>query len=341
MSFRPLHRKATLLTFCLAILPLASARAAESPGGPDPTIEKKLAEAEKLFAKKDFKKAAAELRQADQLAKGQCGACLLWLVQVEEALENREGAVQAARAAVALGSPRPFAAAAWNQLGVTLTQSSADEARLTEAETSFRRAVELGDDVARINLAALQLRRHHPGKALALARQYLAAEPQGQGANSARVLACHARATLAEGTPPGSLAEAEVVPAPTRMGVEPPKVLYRQPARNDAGASGVVQLDSVIDEEGCVVDAKVPKAGKAPKLEGLALKAVRYWVFQPAIYQGHPIRVTYHLAFNTRELYEMSARANPYHLNDPNIHSFTALDIAFIRGTYERPGPPR
>jgi len=347
MRFRALSGKATLLILGLALLPLAPARAAESPGpGPDPAIARKLAEAEKLFTKKDFNKAAAELEEANQLAKGQCGACLLVLAQAEVALGDPERAVQAARAAVALGGTRPFAAAAYNQLGILLIQPQAGEAQLAEAEASLRRAAELGEGTAPINLAALQLRREHPGKTLALARQYLAAEPQGKSAEAAHILVCHARAVLAKGTPQGSLAEVAVTPRAMASGVEPPKVIYRDfPPLDAAVAGGVVTLDSVIDEEGCVVEAKIPKP-KETTLEERALQAARFWVFQPARYQGKPVRVAYSIVVDTREPHHWSGRgprpspADPLH--NPYAFSFSPADRSQIRdtGTYPIPVPP-
>src|SRR5436305_7622508 len=171
----------TLILGLLAVLPLAPARAAGAPGMAADPVKEKLAEAQKLMAKKNFKKAVAELQEANRLADGKCGACLLGLVQAEVALGERERAVAAAREAVALGGPQRLAAAAYNQVGVTLIQRQADEAQLAEAAANLRRAVELGDGMARINLAALELRRHHPDESLALAHQYLAAEPQGKG----------------------------------------------------------------------------------------------------------------------------------------------------------------
>jgi TonB family protein len=321
-------------------------RAAEPSGSTlDPAIEKKLDGAQELFDKKKFKQAAAELRQADQLAKGQCGACLLWLAHAEVALGDRERAVQAARAALALGGPQPFMAVAYKQLAVSLIQPQADEFKLAEAEVSLRRAVELGDSMARVHLAALQLRRHHPGKALALARYYLAAEPRGKGAEAAHILVCHARAVLAEGTPSGNLAgvgdEPRVVSPGS--GIAPPKTLYRQPPQLVEGVTGAVQLDSVVDEEGCVIEARVPERGRAPALEVPALQAVRYWVFQPATYQGQPVRVKYPVRFDSRESYSPSGHPGIpiYQSPFPGPHVFTPEDIAHIRGTYEKPGPPR
>ena len=339
MRFLSHSCKVDLLIFCLALSPFVPARAADGPDpGPDPAIAKKLAKAEELFKKKNFPQAAAELEAANQLAKGQCGSCLLLLARAEVALGETERAIEASRAAVALGGPRPFAAAAYNQLGLLLLlQPLAGEAQLTEAEACLRRAVELGDSTALVNLAALQLRREHPGKTLALARRYLAAEPRGQSAEAAHILVCHARAVLAKGTPPESLAEVAVEPRAIASGVEPPKVLYRDfPPLDALRESGVVKLDSVIDEEGCVVTAKVLKP-KETTLEERALQAARFWVFQPASYQGKPVRVAYQLVIDTREAYRWSGRgpgagpADPLH--NPYAFTFSPTDRGQIRDT--------
>jgi TonB family protein len=337
MSFRPLHRKAALLTFCLGLLPLASARAASTPGtgtAPDP-VKEKLADAQKLIAKKDFKRAAAELQDANRLADGQCGACLLGLVQAEVALGERERAIEAAREAVALRGPQRFTAAAYNQLGVTLIQPQADEARLSEAAENLRRAVELGDGMARINLAALELRRHHPDESLALARQYLAAEPQGKGANGGHILVCHARALLAEEAPAGSATGAAPEPAALQPDVQPQN-LFRQPV-HFGNANGTVELDSVIDEEGCVVDAQVVKPGKAPTLEGPARQAVRFWVFQPARHQGQPVRTKYRIVLKSYPTNSgfSSADSQP----NPFAYILDASDYASYRGVGGRRPP--
>lgn len=66
-----------------------------------------------------------------------------------------------------------------------------------------------------------------------------------------------------------------------------------------AGLSGVVILESVIDEQGNVHDVKVLK-GLSAKLDKEILRAVQDWEFKPATFNGKPVKVTYTLTVNVQ-----------------------------------------
>lgn len=85
--------------------------------------------------------------------------------------------------------------------------------------------------------------------------------------------------------------------------VEPPKVLAsRAPkypgALRDLCAQGVVELESIIDQEGRlrVPGVKSPEAN--PVMALAALDAIRTWRFEPARFKGEPVNVYYTLTVN-------------------------------------------
>jgi TonB family protein len=91
-----------------------------------------------------------------------------------------------------------------------------------------------------------------------------------------------------------SLTEHPDVARPQKLDAAPP--VYTELARQ-ARLQGVVILEAIIDQEGCVSAAHVLK----PLPLGLdrnALNAVRRWVFQPAELYGIPVPVYYTLTVN-------------------------------------------
>lgn len=60
---------------------------------------------------------------------------------------------------------------------------------------------------------------------------------------------------------------------------------------------GNVVLEGIIDEDGCIREAKVLKGGQE-KLDKAALKAVKQWVFKPYQVDGKVIRVRYYATIN-------------------------------------------
>jgi protein TonB len=84
--------------------------------------------------------------------------------------------------------------------------------------------------------------------------------------------------------------------APLRIGgdiKEPKKLRDVKPAYPEiaqaAGVQGIVILETVIDVDGTVRDAKVLRS--VPLLDQAALDAVRQWVFTPTVFNGVPVPV--------------------------------------------------
>jgi len=86
-------------------------------------------------------------------------------------------------------------------------------------------------------------------------------------------------------------------PAPTRpekiSGAHP---VYTEMARR-AGVEGVVIVESVIDEEGNVTNARVLR-GLPMGLNEAALEALQTWKFKPSTQEGRPVKVYYTLTVN-------------------------------------------
>jgi TonB family protein len=149
------------------------------------------------------------------------------------------------------------------------------------------------------------LREGRPQEALDLARQ-VAASSEADTAREARFLVCWARAALPE-TP---LSEADVDSEVKRIdrgpsipdAVSRPEILSRtQPQYTEAarksGIEGRIILESIIDEEGCVINIKVLQS-LDPGLDEATKAALRSWTFQPAMYKGMPVKVYYSLTIN-------------------------------------------
>lgn len=62
---------------------------------------------------------------------------------------------------------------------------------------------------------------------------------------------------------------------------------------------GRVVVEAVIDEDGCVRQARVIQSA-IPSMDKAAIRSIEQWVFLPATQDGHPVRVFYALTFNTR-----------------------------------------
>jgi periplasmic protein TonB len=74
------------------------------------------------------------------------------------------------------------------------------------------------------------------------------------------------------------------------------KPRYTEPARK-ARLQGTVIVEAFIDETGRVRDIKVLK-GLPMGLDRSAVDAVSQWVFEPATYEGRPVKVLYSLTVN-------------------------------------------
>jgi TonB family protein len=86
----------------------------------------------------------------------------------------------------------------------------------------------------------------------------------------------------------------------TEAKVSRPKIIYQVPPRPVA-SRGKIVVEAVIDEDGCVRQAKVVQSATAERaLDIAALNAIEQWVFLPATLEGRPVRVFYTLTVNTR-----------------------------------------
>ena len=111
--------------------------------------------------------------------------------------------------------------------------------------------------------------------------------------NAARQVLCLSRAYFPEEDLPGTEQALRVgggVQRPELIGkpVQPP---YPAQARK-VGLQGVVIIEVIIDQEGCVRHPRVLK-GLPFGLDRAALTAVQSWTFQPATLEGHPRAVYY------------------------------------------------
>lgn len=61
---------------------------------------------------------------------------------------------------------------------------------------------------------------------------------------------------------------------------------------------GITVIEALIDETGTLRDARLVKANPSPTLSHSAFEAVRQWHFKPAMRDGQPIAVIYHLTIN-------------------------------------------
>ena len=105
-----------------------------------------------------------------------------------------------------------------------------------------------------------------------------------------------ASASLAQTTPPAGppyRVEGDVT-RPEKISGKPPE--YTVEAR-EAGVTGVVIMDALIDEQGHVRDVKVLQ-GLPMGLDEAAVKAVESWKFKPATLAGRPVPVYYTLTVN-------------------------------------------
>jgi len=77
---------------------------------------------------------------------------------------------------------------------------------------------------------------------------------------------------------------------PTLLHGRPPTSLHQTRGK------GIVEV--IIDEDGCIRHIRVLKASE--NLDAQALEAVQEWVFQPAMKDGHPVRIYYVLTIEAQ-----------------------------------------
>jgi TonB family protein len=313
--FKPLCLSGALLLLPAAVM-AATAEPAPAPKPLD-TLVGTLKEAVRLLDEGNFKQAADAFQRADDQSGGTCGPCLLGLSRAWAGLGRFEEAAGAARRATEKLKTPDAASQAWNQLGMALTQKR--EPDLAGAEEAFRKAVDLGGKLAmvsRYNLADVLWRRKRFAESEASARQVLQSDPDGPVAKNARIVLCQAKIDGAPPPAPEELFADETESCgmmPPPPGSEEPKKVgdavqrpekifgqapfYTEQARKD-NAEGVVLLDSIIDEDGCIQKLRVCKRARHPDLNRAALDVVRRWVFRPAVYQDNPVKVYYTLTVN-------------------------------------------
>lgn len=120
---------------------------------------------------------------------------------------------------------------------------------------------------------------------------------------ASRQLVCLGRAHSTEELPAPLGPDGQPLP-PLRVGktVHRPEIVgqvtpwYTEEAR-EARVAGTVIVESIIDREGCVRNAKVLK-GLPYGLDDSALAAVKNWTFLPATLDGKPVKVYYVLTIN-------------------------------------------
>jgi hypothetical protein len=80
----------------------------------------------------------------------------------------------------------------------------------------------------------------------------------------------------------------------------PVPIYMTKPDNPGSRVKALVILEAVIDEDGCVREARVLKGEGSPA--AVSLKAVSHWVFKPATLDGNPVRVFYVLTMDFRPL---------------------------------------
>ena len=85
---------------------------------------------------------------------------------------------------------------------------------------------------------------------------------------------------------------------PVRLGrTDQPKVIHSPWPQVRRGQEGRVMIETIIDEDGCVREAKVLQSAQK-KLDAAALEAVKQWVYLPIKVDGKPVRVRNFVTFN-------------------------------------------
>jgi TonB family protein len=141
-------------------------------------------------------------------------------------------------------------------------------------------------------------------RAIETGRRHLAETSAGvEERNASRKLVCLARASFPEelpdplgpdGTPVPPLRVDKQIQRPEIVGQVAPE--YTPEAR-EKRVTGVVVVETLIDREGCVRNARVLK-GLPYGLDESTIAAVKSWTFNPATLNGEPVKVYYVLTVN-------------------------------------------
>jgi TonB family protein len=257
-----------------------------------------LEEGSRRLEAKQYTAAVAAFKQADDLSGGHCGPCLLGLARSLEGLERYDLAIGVLRDATTALGDDAASVTANVELGELLLLRQGD---LDEAERVFSRAAQGGTGrperaAALSGVAVVRLRQKRYVEAVATSREVLGESPAPSEPvrRQARLALCLARDA-------GNLPAPATAPDTFRLGsdVEKPRKLYAPAPRytlaaRKAGLKGVVILESIIDNEGCVNSLHVLK-GLREDMDKSALETVKGWVFDPAMRGGKPVRVYYTL----------------------------------------------
>ncbi len=140
-----------------------------------------------------------------------------------------------------------------------------------------------------------------PAEALAAAREALSTVKAGSCADQVRTALCQAKAAgRAAGTVPAASRAEPAVQYSKESGIEiPKKISGESPRFGNAltrlgGGPVKIRVAAILDEEGCMEDATLQE-GVGDPLDGIAVDAIRQWVFRPALREGKPLAVVYEL----------------------------------------------
>jgi len=149
-----------------------------------------LTQARSLLEAGEYKDAAKAFKKANQAAGGECFDCLLGLAAAYDAMARFDDAADAARLAAALEEPPERLAAANLALGeAILIAAGHNKKKLAEAESSFRKALELAGEKApraRYRLAETLLKLGRDGEAAVELEKFLRDQPEGDLSRQAR-----------------------------------------------------------------------------------------------------------------------------------------------------------
>lgn len=85
---------------------------------------------------------------------------------------------------------------------------------------------------------------------------------------------------------------------PVRRGAAVQPQPIHSPWPQSGRREGRVMLEMIIDEDGCVREAKVLQSSRKRKLDAAALEAVKQWVYPPTQVDGKAVRVLNFVTFN-------------------------------------------
>lgn len=179
--------KALLLT----VLPLLATSVPATAQAPlDPAVEDSLRAAQELLKARDFKRAIKKFKQADKKAGGRCVLCQVGLVRAYNGAGDSKDALQSVETLLSLTEDDQIVGFAHNARGLALLAiADSDTNVLRDAESSFRRAVELtGAEISRYNLGLSLLLLEEDQEGVAVLEKLVEEHPGFPNAKRAREL---------------------------------------------------------------------------------------------------------------------------------------------------------